>query len=337
MVYDKSKFTHIAINTFVCHLNLRQHVALTLCKLAGTAVRERSRRTYFQASRRSSRQRVSLSSSPMVQQRRTSAHSATVHVCSCGIHSKAALLSPQSKARPNGVKGSTELDNKEKLLRVISASPFIPITVSACKSDPAFVAVGCYRLVAIVGRLLLVPYFQVLTHDVLKLPFVLHLGAKGVWQPAIGASLLLTLDFGIQAALVYRSTANSRKLGWTFANVISPTEPILHGGSQPMFTTSPRVAAGVHAAEALVAACVVIWAQGGVGSTTTFLQVNLRTIDHMLLAICGCCCLLQLPMLLLVQRSLLTDLSRRKRGVRPSTWLPAMPTWTQQTLQHQCT
>ena len=202
----------------------------------------------------------------------------------------------------NGVKGFTELDNKEKLLRVISASPFIPITVSACKSDPAFVAVGCYRLVAIVGRLLLVLYFQVLTHDVLKLPFGLHLGAKGVWQPAIGASLLLTLDFGIQAALVYRSTANLRKLGWTFANVVSPTEPILHGGSQPMFTTSPRVAAGVHAAEALVAACVVIWAQGGVGSTTTFLQVNLRTIYHMMLAICGCCCLLQLPMLLLVQQ-----------------------------------
>ena len=199
------------------------------------------------------------------------------------------------------VKGFAELDDKGKILRAVSTNPFIPITGSAAKSDPAFVAVGCYRAVAVVGRLLLVPFFQVLTHHALKLPVGIHLGAAKAWQPAVGAPLLVTLDFVVQAVLIYRYTTNRAKLGWALASVISPTEPILHSGCQPIFTTKPWVAAGVHAAEALAAACAVIFTHGGVSATTTFLQDSLNMTDCILLAVCVCCCLLQLPMLLLVQ------------------------------------
>ena len=95
----------------------------------------------------------------------------------------------------------TELDEKGKIHRIAHGVP--NVTGSANKTDAEFMAAGFYRAVSVIGRLLLIPFFQVFTHDANQVPCSLHLGEGRCWLPALGASLFLGLDIGVQLALVY--------------------------------------------------------------------------------------------------------------------------------------
>jgi hypothetical protein len=191
-------------------------------------------------------------------------------------------------------KGFAEIDDKDKIMRYVDGIPFIK--GSAAKSDPAFVAVVCYRMVSVMSRLLFVPFFQVLTHDMIS--FQLRVGGD-VWNPACGAFLLLAWDLGLQSALIRHYTGSRRKMGWALANVISPVEPILHGGDRPIFTTKPLAVSTVHLLEAVLAGALIV---GHHGSLQTVFGAMESDFDSALLKMCGACCLLQFPLLLAVQR-----------------------------------
>jgi hypothetical protein len=141
----------------------------------------------------------------------------------------------------------------------------------------------------------LFPYFQVLTHDIIRLE--LHV-VGDVWHPACGAFVFLAFDLLLQSALIFWYTGTKWKSVWAFANCISPVEPILHGGDHPIFTAKPIAVSAVHLVEAMFAGLLVVWKHGN-------LQAEFDTcrddFDIMLLTVCGILCVVQFPFLLIVQ------------------------------------
>lgn len=176
-------------------------------------------------------------------------------------------------------KGFTELDMQGKQLCVMYGVPIV--TGAASTTDPALFAVIFYRAVAVVGRVLILVFFQIFTRDALQ---------------SLGAPLLVCVDIGIQLRLINRSTRNPFKCGFCIANVVSPAEPILHSGGDAIYTTQPVLAASAHLVEAVIAGSAAAYIQGRWGTATSE-----DSTDNLMLAAGVVCSLVQLPLLLLVR------------------------------------
>lgn len=194
------------------------------------------------------------------------------------------------------VKGFSELDQKDKMLRSVDSATMV--TGTAPKTSMAFFAVVLWRAVSIAGRIVIFPLFQLLTRDQLALPVGHDKGGNQQYVPC-GAVLLLLLDVGCQYALIWYYTRNPQKLGWSLANCISPVEPILHGGDHPIFTTPPVVVCGVHFAEGALAAIFAVLVHGG--GVLQAVHDKAHPDNETFLVLCVACVAGQWPLLMLIR------------------------------------
>jgi Ran GTPase-activating protein (RanGAP) involved in mRNA processing and transport len=176
-------------------------------------------------------------------------------------------------------KAFADLDRRGRPVRVLFGRPWV--AGSAPAASVAFAAVLIYRLVSVCGRVLLFLLFHQLTYEVLQL--------SGF---ACGSLALAVFDVFVQCALIQTATCGGGgKLLWALPGVLSPPEPVLHGGGP----THPALAAASHFGETLVAAGIAVYAHGSLAGVLVALEGR---GGRDLLALCAACCGVQLPLLL---------------------------------------
>ena len=182
-------------------------------------------------------------------------------------------------------KAYAELDKQGKAIRVVEG---VTTAAGSCPlQHPAMFLVGLYRLVSVGSRLILFPVFQELTHDLFQVTF------RSV-SVSYGAALLLGIDLGVQGLGIWWRTRSLERLVFAIPSLLSPLEPVLHGG-RPMLGAGVNFVACSHAVEAALACAAVVYLHG-LGEAWTQLGE-----DAALLAAFAAFSLLQYPLLALLR------------------------------------
>ncbi|CAE7213069.1 aarA [Symbiodinium necroappetens] len=131
------------------------------------------------------------------------------------------------------VKSFAKLDLRGHVSRDIKGQAIV-VGLAEWTSLP-FILVVIYRLAEVASQVLFFPFFQMVEdrHGV-----IFGLRCSGV--------LFWLLDLVLQAALVYHSTRNPKKLLWAVPNTIGAFEPMLLAGSEAVFCTSARLQVLIH-------------------------------------------------------------------------------------------
>eukprot|EP00439_Symbiodinium_sp_Y106_P081641 s172_g20.t1 len=142
------------------------------------------------------------------------------------------------------VKSFAKLDLRGHVSRDIKGQAIV-VGLAEWTSVP-FILVVIYRLAEVASQVLFFPLFQLVEdrHGV-----IFGLRCSGV--------LFWLMDLVLQAALVYHSTRNPKKLLWAVPNTIGAFEPMLLAGSEAVFSTSARLQVLSHFFELVLATAFV--------------------------------------------------------------------------------
>ena len=182
-------------------------------------------------------------------------------------------------------KAYTEFDKKGKALRIVQG---VVTAAGVCPTmHPSMVLVALYRLSSVGSRLLLFPLFQELTHGLLQTTF-------GSARVSYGAFLLAGVDLAAQALAIRARTRSTERLAFAVPCLLSPVDPVLHGG-RPMMGAGVTFVACAHAVEAALASAVALGHQGLSGAQTRLGD------DAALLVAFAALSLVQVPLLVLLR------------------------------------
>jgi len=208
-----------------------------------------------------------------------------LHGTSWSAAEKAALRLSVFLSLLSLTKAFAELDKEGKMIRVVQG---VVTAAGACPVvHPSMILVALYRLFSVGSRLLLFPLFQELTHGLFQTTF-------GSARVAYGAFLLAGVDLAVQALAIWAGTKSKERLAFAVPCLVSPVDPVLHGG-RPMLGAGVTFVACAHAVEAALASAVVLGHLGLSGAQTRLGE------DAPFLVAFAALSLVQVPLLVLLR------------------------------------